>query len=60
MDERKPVTHGTMRPEGLALGEEPMVKEDRWQEIHRLDREGVAMAEIGRLLDLDRKTSAAA
>jgi transposase len=45
-----------MDPEGLALGEEPMVGEDRWQEVHRLHQEGLAIAEIARLLDLDRKT----
>ncbi len=48
---------GTMGTEGLALGEERMVREDRWQEIHRLHREeGVAIAEIARQLELDRKT----
>lgn len=56
MDKRDLAGHATMGPEGLALREEPMVKEDRWQEIHRLHREGLAIAEIGRRLDLDRKT----
>jgi len=43
--------------EGLALEEEHMVQEDRWQEIHRLHRdERQSIAEIARRLDLDRKT----
>ena len=34
-----------------------MVQEDRWQEIHRLFRdEKVSIAEIGRRMELDRKT----
>jgi len=49
--------HETMGPEGLALGEEPMVREERWKEIHRLhDQDGLPIAEIARRLDLDRKT----
>src|SRR5213593_704387 len=48
---------GTMDLEGWALEEERMVQEDRWQEIHRLFRdEKLPIAEIGRRLDLDRKT----
>lgn len=42
------------------LAEEPgevgMVRQDRWEEIHRLAKERVALAEIARRLDLDRKT----
>jgi transposase len=46
-----------MEPEGLALGEEPMVQEDRWKEIHRLhDQDHLPIAEIARRVDLDRKT----
>ncbi|MFN8643565.1 MAG: IS21 family transposase [Candidatus Binatia bacterium] len=33
-----------------------MVRQDRWEEIHRLAAERVAVAEIARRLDLDRKT----
>jgi len=33
-----------------------MVRQDRWEEIHRLANERVAIAEIARRLDLDRKT----
>lgn len=48
---------GTMGLEGLALEEERMVQEDRWQEIHRLHgNEKLPIAEIARRLDLDRKT----
>jgi len=48
---------GTMDLEGLALKEERMVQEDRWQEIHRLHRdERLPITEIARRLDLDRKT----
>lgn len=48
---------GTMDLEGLALEEERMVQEDRWQEIHRLHQdEKLPIAEIARRLDLDRKT----
>ena len=47
----------TVEPEGVTLGEVTMVGEARWQEIHRLFREDhVPIAEIGRRLDLDRKT----
>lgn len=37
-------------------GEVGMVRQDRWEEIHRLATERVAVAEIARRLDLDRKT----
>jgi transposase len=37
-------------------GEVGMVREDRWAEIHRLFGERVAIAEIARRFDLDRKT----
>lgn len=48
---------GTLGHEGLALVEEPMVQEERWQEVHRLYREErLAIAEIARHLELDRKT----
>jgi transposase len=57
MAEQQVEERGTMGAEGLALGEERMVREDRWQEIHRLHRdEGVPIAEIARRLELDRKT----
>lgn len=47
----------TVDPEGKPLGEVVMVGQERWQEIHRLFREGrVPLAEISRRLDLDRKT----
>ena len=48
----------TMLPEAAAgLREEPMVREDRWQEIRRLhEQERLSVSEIGRRLDLDRKT----
>lgn len=42
--------------EGWSLGEGAMVQEDRWKEIRRLHEEGVAIAEIARRLELDRKT----
>lgn len=47
---------GTMGPEGGALGEEFMVQEERWQEIHRLREEGLSITGIARQLDVDRKT----
>lgn len=48
---------GIMAPEGWSLGEESMIQEERWREIHRLSREeGAPIAEIARRLDLDRKT----
>lgn len=57
MAEQQVEERGTMELEGLALGEERMVREDRWQEMHRLHREeGVPLAEIARRLELDRKT----
>lgn len=37
-------------------GEVGMVRQERWEEIHRLVREGVKLAQIARRLDLDRKT----
>ena len=47
----------TVEPEVNPLGEVAMVGRERWQEIHQLFREaGVPIAEIGRRLDLDRKT----
>jgi transposase len=50
-------TAPTVVSEVNPLGEVAMVGEERWQEIHRLFRErGVAIAEIARRLDLDRKT----
>ncbi len=46
-----------MDPECTPLGEGRMVREERWQEMHRLFRiERVPIAEIARRLDLDRKT----
>lgn len=43
--------------EGGALGEERMVQEARWQEIHRMAKVGgQSVSEIARRLDLDRKT----
>ena len=44
-------------PEGWSLGEGAMIQEDRWKEIRRLHTdEGLAIAEIARRLELDRKT----
>jgi transposase len=37
-------------------GEVEMVRQDRWEEIHRLFAEGVPISGIARRLDLDRKT----
>ncbi len=49
--------HGMMGREGWALGEESMIQEERWREIHRLSgEEKQSIAEIARRLDLDRKT----
>lgn len=46
----------TVDPEGKPLGEVVMVRQERWQEIHRLFHEArVPIAEISRRLDLDRK-----
>jgi len=46
-----------LAPEGGVLGEERMVQEERWQEIRRMHGEDrLAVAEIARRLDLDRKT----
>jgi transposase len=50
-------TVSTVDPGVNSLGEVAMVGQERWQEIHRLFREArVAVAEIARRLDLDRKT----
>jgi ActR/RegA family two-component response regulator len=51
-------TAPTVDPGVNPLGEVAMVGQERWQEIHRLYREGrVPIAEIGRRrLELDRKT----
>jgi len=47
----------TMLPECFPPGEGIMVREECWKEVHRLFREErVAIAEIARRLDLDRKT----
>jgi transposase len=57
MEEELERDRGTLGGEGVALVEEPMVREERWQEIHRLFREErQPIAEIARQLDLDRKT----
>ena len=49
--------HGTMALEAHHLEEERMVQEDRWREVHRMAREEkLSVTEIGRRLDLDRKT----
>lgn len=45
-------------PERHALGEDAMIGRDRWEEMHRLAGEHVAVAEIARRLDVDRKTVA--
>ncbi len=46
-----------MRPQGDQLGEARMVDQERWAEIRRLFHEKrVSIAEIGRRLDVDRKT----
>jgi len=37
-------------------GEVEMIRQDRWEEIHRLAERRIAIAEIARRLDLDRKT----
>ena len=47
---------GPLRPRLEEPGEVGMVREDRWAEIHRLFEERVAIAEIARRFDLDRKT----
>src|SRR5262249_28671937 len=46
---------GPLRPRLEEPGEVGMVREDRWAEIHRLFGERVAIAEIARRFDLDRK-----
>lgn len=45
-------------PEQTRLGEDAMIGRDRWEEIHRLAASHVAIAEIARRLDVDRKTVA--
>jgi transposase len=45
-------------PEQKLLGEDAMIGRDRWDEIHRLAASQVTIAEIGRRLDVDRKTVA--
>src|SRR2546428_7492496 len=50
-------TCAMLPPEGWSLAEGVMIQEDRWKEIRRLhEQEGVAIAEIARRLELDRKT----
>lgn len=46
----------TLPPRLEEPGEVEMVRQDRWEEIHRLFGERVPIAEIARRLDLDRKT----
>lgn len=47
----------TKVPEVNPLGKVPMVSRERWEKIHRLALvERLPIAEIGRRLDLDRKT----
>jgi len=45
-----------LSPEDTSLGEEHMVQRERWEELRRLHEAGVAIAEIARRFDLDRKT----
>jgi len=48
---------GTIGPEVTPSREVPMVRQERWEEIRRLAfDERVAIAEIARRLELDRKT----
>src|SRR5262245_62841207 len=48
---------GTIGPEVTPHEEGPMVRQERWEEIRRLRvQDGVAIAEIARRRDLDRKT----
>jgi len=55
LDEAKEKT--IMRPQTDQSGEAYMVDQERWAEIRRLfDEERVSISEIGRRLDLDRKT----
>jgi transposase len=50
-------TESVIIPEPDRLREERMVREDRWEEIHRLRAvEGWTVSRIARELDLDRKT----
>ena len=46
----------TLPPRLEEPGEVEMVRQDRWEEIHRLFGAHVPLAEIARRLDLDRKT----
>ena len=46
----------TLPPRLEEPGEVEMVRQDRWEEIHKLFGERVPIAEIARRLDLDRKT----
>jgi transposase len=46
----------TLPPRLEEPGEVAMIRQDRWEEIHRLCGERVPIAEIARRLDLDRKT----
>ena len=56
--DRPVLTEGaTMFPRDSHPGEEHMVQEDRWKEIHRLRREErMPITEIARRMELDRKT----
>ena len=48
---------GTIGPEVIPLGEVPMVRQERWEEIRRLRvEEGVPVAALARRFELDRKT----
>jgi transposase len=48
---------GTIGPEVIPLGEVPMVRQERWEEIRRLRvEEGVPVTELARRFELDRKT----
>ena len=52
-DERRVAT---LPPRLEEPGEVGMIRQDRWEEIHRLSGEQVPIAEIARRFDLDRKT----
>jgi transposase len=58
MGQMEAAAGATMLPETVdGLREERMVQEDRWEEIRRLHgQERMSVTEIGRRLDLDRKT----
>lgn len=47
---------GERLPEQNPLGEDSMIRRDRWQEIHRLAASHMTIAEVARRLDVDRKT----